>query len=185
MSSTQHTLIDGKRIAAEHLEQLKSQLSQWQNEGRRMPGLTVVRVGDDPASDVYVNKKAKTAQELGIASHIEHLSANISKSQMLDTLERLNADGNVDAVLVQLPLPSHLEALELIQHLDPAKDADGFHPVNLGATGGRLPARGASLHPSRHHCIAKGLQRAIDGRPCRGHWPLHDCWKTACTDASE
>ncbi|MEB3205929.1 MAG: bifunctional methylenetetrahydrofolate dehydrogenase/methenyltetrahydrofolate cyclohydrolase FolD [Vampirovibrionales bacterium] len=150
MNSTQPTLIDGKRIAAEHLSQLKRQLSQWQSQGRRMPGLTVVRVGDDPASGVYVNKKAKTAQELGITSHIEHLSDNISKSQMMDTLERLNADDNVDAVLVQLPLPDHLDALEIMQHLDPAKDADGFHPVNLG-----LLMAGA--HPVAPPCTPAGI----------------------------
>ncbi len=125
-------LLDGKKIAGELRASLKKQITAIRETGLRAPGLHVVRVGDDPASAVYVRMKEKAAAEVGIQGQIHHLPENTSREELLELIEKLNKDQTVDAVLVQLPLPSHLPEDEVMQTIRPEKDVDGFHVVNLG-----------------------------------------------------
>jgi methylenetetrahydrofolate dehydrogenase (NADP+) / methenyltetrahydrofolate cyclohydrolase len=133
------TLIDGKAIAASLRAELAARVAMLMGRGVRQPGLAVVLVGEDPASQVYVASKAKQTVEVGMRS-IEHkLPAETSEADLLALVARLNGDPTIDGILVQLPLPEHIDAEKVIEAIDPAKDVDGFHPINAGrlATGGR------------------------------------------------
>lgn len=121
-------LLDGKAIAARRRAALAARI----REAGFTPGLAVIRVGEDPASAVYVRNKARAAREAGIAATTHHLPAETPEAELLALIARLNADAAVDAILVQLPLPAGLSAERAIAAIDPAKDVDGFHPVNAG-----------------------------------------------------
>ena len=125
-------VLSGKPIAEAIKAEVADEVAGMAEIHGYSPGLTVVRVGDDPASSVYVGKKVKTAQELGIRSEHVHLEASASGSEILDIVDRLNADNNVDGILVQLPLPKHVSESDILDRIDPEKDVDGFHPVNAG-----------------------------------------------------
>jgi methylenetetrahydrofolate dehydrogenase (NADP+) / methenyltetrahydrofolate cyclohydrolase len=123
--------IDGKALAKEIRRKLKNDVGQMVDRGVT-PGLAVVLVGDDPASAVYVRNKTRACKRAGIA-HFDHvLPADTTESDLLALLQKLNADDAVDGILVQLPLPAHLDEAKLLSSIDPVKDADGFHPINLG-----------------------------------------------------
>ena len=124
------TIIDGKARAARMRAALKSELAQ---SGGLTPGLAVVIVGDNPASHVYVRSKIKMCEECGIASLLHPLPATVAQSDLLALIDRLNTDPEVHGILVQLPLPDHLAANAILARLNPAKDVDGFHPINVGA----------------------------------------------------
>ncbi len=133
------TLIDGKAIAAALRVEMAARVTALRARGLRQPGLAVVLVGEDPASRVYVASKAKQTVEIGMHS-IEHiLPAETPEADLLALVARLNADLDVDGILVQLPLPGHIDSDKVIEAIAPEKDVDGFHPVNAGrlATGGR------------------------------------------------
>jgi methylenetetrahydrofolate dehydrogenase (NADP+)/methenyltetrahydrofolate cyclohydrolase len=125
-------LIDGKALAAKVKEGLKAEVHQLRERYGRAPGIAVVRVGEDPASKVYVTSKKKTAEELGFGSWEHHLDATVTQAQLLTLVAQLNADPKVDGILVQLPLPKHIDANTVLETIDPAKDVDGFHAVNAG-----------------------------------------------------
>ena len=125
------TLIEGKVIAAEIREELKQRIAALGKEGIR-PGLAVVLVGEDPASQVYVGMKEKSCAELGIYSDPHHLPAETTQAELLELVERLNADSRIHGILVQLPLPEQIDETAIIEAIDPDKDVDGFHPVTLG-----------------------------------------------------
>ncbi len=120
------------------------------------PGLTVVRVGEDPASSVYVGNKVKTSAELGINSEHVHLDADVSQSELLATVDGLNARDDVDGILVQLPLPPQIDASAVLERIDPQKDVDGFHPVNVG----RLSLGERSLVPCTPAGVIEILKRS-------------------------
>ncbi len=124
-------LIDGKQIAADIREELKGRVQELKEEGR-VPGISVVLVGDNPASQTYVNMKDKAAEEIGIYSDKKEVSDDISEQELLGMIDDLNNDDEVDGILVQLPLPDHIDEHKVIESIDPAKDVDGFHPVNTG-----------------------------------------------------
>lgn len=124
-------IIDGKAIAKSIREELKGKVNDFKNEGRA-PGLTVILVGEDPASQTYVKFKERAAREIGIVSDIINKPAAILQEELLEVIDRLNHDKNVDGILVQLPLPEHIDEKAIIEAVDPAKDVDGFHPVNTG-----------------------------------------------------
>ncbi|AZO95646.1 bifunctional methylenetetrahydrofolate dehydrogenase/methenyltetrahydrofolate cyclohydrolase FolD [Halocella sp. SP3-1] len=124
-------LIDGKAIAEEIRNEYKERVKEFAGEGRK-PGLTVVLVGDDPASQTYVKFKERAATELGISSKIVRLSQNINQQELLELIDRLNLDDGVDGILVQLPLPEHINEKVIIEAIAPTKDVDGFHPINTG-----------------------------------------------------
>ncbi len=125
-------LIDGKAIAAKIRAQLAQEVARLRSERGVVPGLAVVRVGEDPASKIYVGAKRKAAQEIGIKDWEYHCEASIRRDELLDRIARLNQSAEVHGILVQLPLPAHLDAEEIINAVHPRKDVDGFHPANAG-----------------------------------------------------
>ena len=126
------TILSGKPIAEAIKSEVASDVAEIFAKHGIRPCLTVVRVGADPASEVYVNSKIKTAAELGIISRHEHLPADTSHADVLALVLELNADDEVDGILVQLPLPKQINEREILEAIDPAKDVDGFHPENVG-----------------------------------------------------
>ncbi|PZN97836.1 MAG: bifunctional methylenetetrahydrofolate dehydrogenase/methenyltetrahydrofolate cyclohydrolase FolD [Hyphomicrobiales bacterium] len=128
----QATLIDGKAIAAELRVQIALEVAGIKAARGLVPGLHVILVGDDPASRVYVASKEKLATEVGMNSVAHRLPADTSQGELLAKLAQLNADDSVDGILVQLPLPKHIDTGAIIDAIDPAKDVDGLHPINAG-----------------------------------------------------
>lgn len=124
-------LLDGARVATEIRAEVAVDVQALARHGVA-PRLDVVLVGDDPASQVYVRSKAKTSAELGMRSETHELPATTSQAELVALIDRLNADAEVDGILVQLPLPSGLDSTAILDRLDPAKDVDGFHPTNVG-----------------------------------------------------
>ncbi len=129
--------IDGKAAAAAVREQVARLVPEFVARTGRPPGLATVLVGEDPASAVYVRSKNRATAEAGMAGFAHNLTDTISQAELLELIGRLNADESVDGILVQLPLPRHIDAALVIATIDPAKDVDGFHPINAGrlATG--------------------------------------------------
>ncbi|MEM9706237.1 MAG: bifunctional methylenetetrahydrofolate dehydrogenase/methenyltetrahydrofolate cyclohydrolase FolD [Pseudomonadota bacterium] len=125
-------IIDGKEIAASITDGVKDRAAGFEDRVGRAPKLDVVLVGENPASQVYVRNKGRTAQRLGIDATTHTLSEAISHADLLAIIDDLNADTSVDGILVQLPLPDHIDAAEIIERIAPQKDVDGFHPVNVG-----------------------------------------------------
>lgn len=122
----------GNELANEVKDTIRSEVDQIKAEGKRLPVLAVVLVGDNPASQSYVRSKANACINVGMENRTITLDGNISQEELLDTVKKLNADEKVDGILVQLPLPKHLDADSVIMAIDPSKDVDGLHPVNVG-----------------------------------------------------
>lgn len=125
-------LLEGKAVADQVLSRLSGEIKALKEKNPMLPKLVVVLVGNDPASHVYVNKKAQTAQKIGILSEILAFPEDISQAELCAEIRKLNADPTVHAILVQLPLPKGLNTLEVLNLIDPEKDADGLHPLNMG-----------------------------------------------------
>ncbi|MCM5703774.1 bifunctional methylenetetrahydrofolate dehydrogenase/methenyltetrahydrofolate cyclohydrolase FolD [Larsenimonas salina] len=147
-------LIDGKAIAAQVRDHVTQQVAQRRDRGQRLPGLAVVLVGDDPASQVYVGKKHQACEAAGILSYQHELPENVSQTELEQLIDSLNADKSVDGILLQLPLPAHLDANPLLERIRPDKDVDGFHPYNLGRLAQRMPV----LRP----CTPKGIMTLLE-----------------------
>ncbi len=147
-------LIDGKAIAASVRAEVKAKAAELAARTGVRPGLTVILVGDDPASQVYVRNKGKAADEAGFVSRQIDLPADTREPELLETVERLNADASVHGILVQLPLPRQIDAKRVIEAIDPRKDVDGLHPVNAGL----LFTGGAGFIP----CTPYGILRMLD-----------------------
>ncbi len=130
--SSSARVIDGRAIAERVKARVRSAVERLREQEGVTPCLTVIRVGEDPSSAIYVRNKERAAERVGIASRHLHLPADISEGALNEVIGRLNADDTVDAMLLQLPLPSHLVPRRHIRAIDPRKDADGFHPLNLG-----------------------------------------------------
>jgi len=124
-------IIDGKQVAADMRAELKDKVAQLKDKGI-VPGLAVVLVGDDPASKSYVTSKEKACDNIGIYSEDIRLSAETSQAELMTLIDRLNKNEKINGILVQLPLPKHLDEGEVLLAIDPEKDVDGFHPVNVG-----------------------------------------------------
>lgn len=125
------TIINGKEIAEQIHEELKQRVAKLKAAGKT-PGLVVVQVGDNPSSTVYVNKKAVACEALGIFSRVIRLPEDTTQQQLLDLVDKLNADERFHGILVQIPLPAHINELQVISRIDPGKDVDGLHPVSAG-----------------------------------------------------
>jgi methylenetetrahydrofolate dehydrogenase (NADP+)/methenyltetrahydrofolate cyclohydrolase len=125
-------ILSGKVIADEIKAEVAAETASLKQEHGIEPCLVAVRVGDDPASSVYVNSKVKTAAELGLVSEHKHVDADISEAELADIVRELNDRDDVDGILVQLPLPKHIDERRILELVDPAKDVDGFHPINAG-----------------------------------------------------
>jgi methylenetetrahydrofolate dehydrogenase (NADP+)/methenyltetrahydrofolate cyclohydrolase len=132
-------LLDGKALAAKVRAEVAQRAARFAARQGRAPGLAVVRVGEDPASAVYVRNKRSASQEAGIASFAHDLPASVSEAQLLVLIGELNRDPRVDGILVQLPLPKGVDANRVMDSVDPAKDVDGFHPLNTGLLAQKRP----------------------------------------------
>jgi len=124
-------IIDGKQIAACMRAKLRTDVAALAKKGI-VPGLGVILVGDDPASKSYVTAKQKACEEIGIYSDDNRLPASVSQNELMAHINRLNKDPRIHGILTQLPLPKHFDELEVLMAIDPAKDVDGFHPINIG-----------------------------------------------------
>ncbi|MCO7190871.1 MULTISPECIES: bifunctional methylenetetrahydrofolate dehydrogenase/methenyltetrahydrofolate cyclohydrolase FolD [unclassified Pseudoalteromonas] len=152
-------IIDGKVIAKQVRSTVANRVAARINQGLRAPGLAVVLVGQDPASQVYVGSKRKACEEVGFVSKSYDLPADTSEAQLLELVDTLNQDPNVDGILVQLPLPDGLDAEKVLERIHPHKDVDGFHPYNVGRLAQRMPA----LRP----CTPKGIITLLDSTGVR------------------
>ncbi len=146
-------LIDGKAIAANLRQQIAQRVTERRQQGLRVPGLAVILVGTDPASQVYVAHKRKDCEEVGFLSQAYDLPAETSQDDLLALIDRLNDDPAIDGILVQLPLPAHLDASLLLERIHPDKDVDGFHPYNIYRLAQRMPL----LRP----CTPKGIMTLL------------------------
>lgn len=133
-------IIDGKAIAAEIREQVRQSVLNRTENGLQAPGLAVVLVGESPASQVYVRKKREACAEAGVLSKAFDLPESTSEAELLDLIEQLNSDSEIDGILIQLPLPDHIDATTVLEAIHPDKDVDGFHPYNIGRLAQRIPA---------------------------------------------
>ena len=125
-------LIDGKKIAAELREDLKKEVSELKVKSNKVPGLTVILIGDMAPSQIYVRMKEKAANEVGLKSEVIRYPGTIEEKAVLDKIHELNKDDSVSGILVQLPLPKHIDKQKVIESINPLKDVDGFHPMNVG-----------------------------------------------------
>lgn len=147
-------LIDGKAVAAKVRAKLKDEVARFRELRGFVPGLAVVRVGEDPASKIYVGSKRKAAEEIGFLSTEHHLDASVGQAELLELIGRLNRDAQAHGILVQLPLPKHLDAEKVLFAIDPRKDVDGFHPLNAG----QLFQGKGGLRP----CTPVGVMRLLE-----------------------
>ncbi len=146
-------LIDGKAIAAGIRQQIAARVAERRSQQLRVPGLAVILVGDDPASQVYVTHKRRDCAEVGFHSVAYDLPASTDQETLLALIDQLNRDDSIDGILVQLPLPGHLDAAPLLERISPDKDVDGFHPYNIGRLAQRMPL----LRP----CTPKGIMTLL------------------------
>jgi methylenetetrahydrofolate dehydrogenase (NADP+)/methenyltetrahydrofolate cyclohydrolase len=155
-------IIDGKTIATNLRNEVRDRIEARVKDGQRPPGLAVIIVGKDPASEVYVRSKRKGCEEVGMVSFSYDLPETTSEKELLDLIDEMNARGDVDGILVQLPLPKHIDQETIIESILPDKDVDGFHPYNVG----RLAIR----QPVLRSCTPRGVMRLLEstGEPIRG-----------------
>ena len=146
-------LIDGKAIAASLRQQIAQRVAERHEQGLRTPGLAVILVGSDPASQVYVSHKRKDCEEVGFLSKAYDLPASTTQAELEALIDQLNDEPSIDGILVQLPLPAHLDASLLLERIRPDKDVDGFHPYNIGRLAQRMPL----LRP----CTPKGIMTLL------------------------
>ena len=158
------TIMDGKALSQKLKEQMKERIAQMRAEGI-IPKLVVVLVGNDSASEVYVRNKHKSCGEVGIESEIIHLPEETTQEELLALIDRLNKDDHVNGILVQLPVPAHMDEKEIIQAISPAKDVDGFHPQSVGALSTGEPGF-VSCTPAGIIQLLKRSGISIDGKDC-------------------
>jgi len=147
-------IIDGKAVAQKIKDELQAKIQNRTNNGQRPPGLAVILVGDDPASEVYVRNKRKACDQLGIKSVSHNLDDQTSEADLLGLIEQLNNDETVDGILVQLPLPAQIDSNKVLEAINHDKDVDGFHPYNIG----RLVVRKPTLRPCTPYGVMKLLE---------------------------
>jgi methylenetetrahydrofolate dehydrogenase (NADP+)/methenyltetrahydrofolate cyclohydrolase len=134
-----HQLINGKEVSEKVLEEIKQEVVQLKQAGKKTPHLAAVLVGDNPASMAYVNSKIKTCERVGVTSTLVKFETDVTEQKLLSEIEKLNNDADVDGYIVQLPLPKHIAEQKIIEAIKPSKDVDGFHPVNVGKLVLNLP----------------------------------------------
>ncbi|HBQ83390.1 MAG TPA: bifunctional 5,10-methylene-tetrahydrofolate dehydrogenase/5,10-methylene-tetrahydrofolate cyclohydrolase [Bacteroidales bacterium] len=177
MITEMYTLIDGKKVAGEIKQEIAKEVLKLKSEGKKIPHLAAILVGNDGSSESYVANKVKDCKEVGFKSTLIRFDNTISEALLLQKIFELNADKDVDGFIVQLPLPSHISEYGVIEAIDPAKDADGFHPVNIGrmmvGLPGYLPAtpfgiveliKRYNINTSGSHCVVIGRSNIV-GRP--------------------
>lgn len=185
-------ILDGKTIADDLLQTLRIRVGEFRLQQERVPGLAVVLVGTDPASSVYVRKKREACELVGMKSEPLNLPVSTSQEELLELIDKLNADPSVDGILVQMPLPAHIDSDTVLERINPEKDVDGFHPFNMGRLAVQLPAlrpctpRGV-MKLLRHtkdvlqgkHAVVVGASNHV-GRPMSLELLGADCTVTTC-----
>jgi methylenetetrahydrofolate dehydrogenase (NADP+) / methenyltetrahydrofolate cyclohydrolase len=172
-----NNLIDGKKVASEIKKEIAIEVQNLKREGKKVPHLSAILVGNDGSSETYVANKVKDCEEVGFKSTLFRFDNLVTEALLLRKIEELNDDKDVDGFIVQLPLPSHISEYRVIEAIDPAKDADGFHPVNIGrmmiGLSGYLPAtpygiieliRRYNIQTSGRNCVVIGRSNIV-GRP--------------------
>jgi len=172
-----YKIIDGKKIAAEIKNEIAAEVVKLKSAGRKTPHLVAILVGNNGSSETYVANKVKDCEEVGFKSTVLRFGNNVTEVVILDKIAELNSDADVDGFIVQLPLPGHISENKVIQAIDPKKDADGFHPVNLGrmviGLPGYLPAtpygiveliKRYNIETSGRNCVVIGRSNIV-GRP--------------------
>lgn len=155
------SLINGNEIAKQLRNSVKEKVDQRLAKGLRAPGLAVILVGSDPASEIYVGSKRRACEEVGFVSRSYDLPATTTEQELFQLIDKLNKDQDIDGILVQLPLPEGLDANLVIEHINPDKDVDGFHPSNVG----KLALRQPGLRP----CTPKGIMTLIESTGVKPH----------------
>jgi methylenetetrahydrofolate dehydrogenase (NADP+) / methenyltetrahydrofolate cyclohydrolase len=158
-------LIDGKKIAEEIRAEIRTEVARLIDDEDKAPHLAAILIGDDPASRTYVAGKEKACKSVGIISSVYKMSASTSETELLDLIDFLNRDPEIDGFIVQLPLPAHISEERVIQRIEPSKDVDGFHPLNLGRMLSGLPA----YLPATPYGILQLLERSgveTEGKHC-------------------
>ncbi|NBB93267.1 MAG: bifunctional methylenetetrahydrofolate dehydrogenase/methenyltetrahydrofolate cyclohydrolase FolD [Gammaproteobacteria bacterium] len=153
MTNPSASILDGRKVADRLIAHVAEAVSARTDAGGRAPGLAVILVGDDPASEVYVNNKIRACERAGIVSKTHRLSHGVGRGELLALIDQLNDDEAIDGILVQLPLPAHLDERAVTRRIRPEKDVDGFHPVNMG----RLAVRDPGLRP----CTPRGVMTLL------------------------
>jgi len=163
-------ILDGKLTSKAIIDELKIKVAQLATEGKKIPQLAAVLVGNDGASETYVSAKVKACNEIGFKSSLIRFDAGISENKLIDTIESLNNDPDVDGILVQLPLPKHISDENIINAIQPQKDVDGFHPVSIGRMVQGLPTfvpatpYGIMLMLEHYKIDTKGMNAVVVGR---------------------
>lgn len=185
-------LLNGKAIADTLLANIKRQIDSRIMNGKRAPALAVILVGEDPASSIYVRKKRETSKKLGMCSLAYSLPGSTPESELLDLINLLNANNEVDGILVQLPLPTHIREELVIERINPAKDVDGFHPYNVGRLALRIPTlrpctpygvmtmlKTLNINLKGKNAVVVGASNVV-GRPMALELLLAGCTVTIC-----
>ncbi|MGH8161818.1 MAG: bifunctional methylenetetrahydrofolate dehydrogenase/methenyltetrahydrofolate cyclohydrolase FolD, partial [Gammaproteobacteria bacterium] len=147
-------VLDGKALALDIRRRLRADIERLATGNKRRPGLAVVLVGEDPASQIYVRHKRDACREVGIETTAYELPADTHPAELDYLIEQLNAQPHIDGILVQLPLPEQFDPAQIIERIDPAKDVDGFHPYNVGRLAQRIP--------TLRSCTPKGIMRLLE-----------------------
>lgn len=189
-------LLDGKKLADELKSEIKTEVDQLVSQGKKQPHLAAILVGTDGGSLTYVGHKVKACEQVGFKSTMLHFDSAMTEAELLEEVAKLNADPDVDGFIVQLPLPAHISADKVIMAIDPSKDVDGFHPVNVGKVTLGLPAfvsatplgitkilERYNIETSGKHCVVIGRSNIV-GRPMSilmsGQLPTGNATVTVC-----
>ena len=185
-------IIDGKALANDLKQRIKSATKQKMSINHLQPGLAVILLGNDPASQVYVNNKRRSCEEVGFYSAAYDLALETSESALLALIEQLNHDEKIHGILVQLPLPQHINTDNIIEHIAPHKDIDGFHPYNIGRLAQRIPQlrpctpkgmmtmlQHTQINLKGKHAVVVGASNIV-GRPMALELLLAGCTTTVC-----
>lgn len=189
-------IIDGKKVSLDLQNEIAQEVAALKAKGMKTPHLAAILVGDDPASHTYVNSKVKACEKVGFNSTLIRLEANVSEQQLLNKIHELNNDDDIDGYIVQLPLPRHISEQKIIEAVKPAKDVDGFHPINVGRMVLNLPTyisatpfgivqllERYSIPTSGKHCVVIGRSNIV-GSPMSilmaKNTTLANCTVTLC-----
>ena len=172
-----YQLLDGKKISAEMKVEIAAEVKEIVAAGHKPPKMVAILVGHDGGSETYVASKMKTGRELGFEDELIRFEDNVTEKELLDTIDRLNRDESVDGFIVQLPLPKHIDEQKIIEAIDPKKDVDGFHPINVGKTSIGLPSfvsatpagilellKRYNIETKGKHCVVLGRSNIV-GKP--------------------
>ncbi len=196
-----YTLINGKEVSEKVLEQIKQEVVQLKQAGKKTPHLAAVLVGDNPASMAYVNSKIKTCERIGVTSSLIKFETDVTEQTLLSKLEELNNNADIDGYIVQLPLPKHISEQKIIEAIKPSKDVDGFHPVNVGKLVLNLPTYISAtpygiiqlleyynIPTQGKHCVVIGRSNIV-GSPMSilmaKNTPYANCTVTLCHSKTE